>query len=196
MSFVQKFDSQALVFRLADHFSFIVVNIKVLACVNHCEVLWSLYNSVNRVTDVKHKRRRPVLCLNVVHIALTCCTNNHESILKRHVYNTLTEVKIFTHLMQAISNIDFVVFIKHSFNICILKLEINNIPEHNRTVSTSASTNCSIIWPWKIKKWASHRFVKAMRPTSFIAKTSTNLRRSHFSYFGRKVMFWHTWYLI
>ena len=57
--------------------------------------------------------------------------------LHAHVYYSFSEVKFFIKFMQAIAYNDFVVCIKHCFNISPAKLSINNITEYNRAITTS-----------------------------------------------------------
>jgi hypothetical protein len=47
MALVQKFYAKTLVFRRADEFAFIGINIEVLGGINQAEVLNTLYNGVN-----------------------------------------------------------------------------------------------------------------------------------------------------
>lgn len=89
---IKELNPQALVFRLTDHLSLVVINRKVLGCVDHSEVLHALDYCVDGILDVKDERRRPVLCDDVVDITLGCGADYHVAVLKRHVDDALSEV--------------------------------------------------------------------------------------------------------
>jgi hypothetical protein len=89
---IKELNPQALVFRLTDHLSLVVINRKVLGGVDHSEVFHALDYSVDGILDVKDERRRPVLCDDVVDVTLGCGADYHVAVLKRHVDDALSEV--------------------------------------------------------------------------------------------------------
>lgn len=79
---IKELNPQALVFRLTDHLSLVVINRKVLGGVDHSEVLHALDYSVDGILDVKDERRRPVLCDDVVDVTLGCGADYHVAVLE------------------------------------------------------------------------------------------------------------------
>jgi len=97
MSCIQKFNSQSLILRSWYEFSFIVVNGEVLACINKCKVLSSLYNQVDCVFNIKDKGWGPVHY--IVDIALTSCAHYEMVVLHTHVNHSFSEIEVLIHLM-------------------------------------------------------------------------------------------------
>lgn len=79
MSGIQEFNSQSLEFRCGYQFAFIVIDNKILTCINEGEVFRTLDDQVNAVLHIEDEGRGPVH--HVVDIALRCSTNYQVIVL-------------------------------------------------------------------------------------------------------------------
>ena len=73
--------------------------------------------------------------------------------------------------MQAVVDTYLIFSIKGCFNVSPLDLSINDVTEHNMTVTTSTSDGSSIMTPWETQDWATQWLVKGVRPSRFIAES-------------------------
>lgn len=73
---IQKLNAKTLVLRAGNILAIVVIDVKVLACIDEREVLDALHNSVNTVFDIKNKGRSPALRLSVIDVSLGSCAHD------------------------------------------------------------------------------------------------------------------------
>ena len=176
VSLVQEFNSQALVFGWWNFFTLIIKDVEVLTSIDQSEIFGTLNDKENYILDIKSEWGSPVSFM--IDVALICSTNNEETIVHGHIYNSISEVKVIRYLMQAVIDVDPVLLIKSSFDVGPGKLSVNDRAKKNWTISTGSSTNCTIIRPTEVEYGANLRLIERVRPSWSIAQPN-HLERSN-----------------
>jgi hypothetical protein len=109
MSSVKELNSKPLELGLRNKFSFITVDVEILASINQSKVLGSLDNEIDSILDVKNERGRPIH--DVIDIALASGAYDQVVKLHAHVYHSFSKVQIFVHLVQTVIYRNLIVFI-------------------------------------------------------------------------------------
>ena len=136
VSLVQELNTKALALWRRDKLAFVGVDVEVLACVDQSEVLGSLDDEEDNILDVENEWRAPVH--GAVDIALRGGANDEVVVLHAHVDDSLSEVKIIVHLVEAVIDADSVFGIENSFDMSPLECSVNDMTKDNLSVSTSS----------------------------------------------------------
>ncbi len=81
----------------------------------------------------------------VVDVRLSRRAHHHVPKLKGHVDHPLSKVKVFIHLVEAVSHIDFVIFIEFGLDIGVRHLSVDYVAEGYCAVAASAADCSSVV---------------------------------------------------
>lgn len=114
VSLVQELNSQTLVFWRRHKFALVGVNVKILWGIDQGEILCSLNDKENNVFDVKNEGWTPVH--GTVDIALGGCADDEMVMLHSHIDNSLSEIQVVVHFMEAVIDTNSVLWVQYRFD--------------------------------------------------------------------------------